>query len=99
MSDLTARLLRAETDASMARERLNFSLTALQHRLEPKRLFRETARELTDASAATARRTVATAKRYPGALAGIVAAAGLFVARHRVAALVSRKATRKRRKS
>ena len=96
MSDPVTRLARAEIDAAMAHERLNFSLAVLQQRLEPKRLARETARDLTDAGSAAAARAVDTAKRNPGAVAGVVAAAGLFLGRHRIATLLSRKATRNR---
>lgn len=91
MSDPVLHLAQAEKDASAARQRLNITLVALQDRLEPKRLARETARDLTQASGVAARRTADAARRNPGALAGVVAVAGLFLARHRIAALFRRR--------
>lgn len=84
------RLVAAEAEALAARHRLNATLEALQRRLEPRRLARETVREVTDASTVAARRGVEAAQRNPGALAGIVAVAGLFLGRHRIAALFRR---------
>lgn len=90
MSDPAARLALAEAEATAARDRLHGTLTVLQARLEPKRLARDTAKELSEAGGVAARRTADAARRNPGALAGAVALAGLFLARHRLVALVRR---------
>lgn len=96
MSDPVVRLAEAEVAAVAARERLNLTLVALQNRLEPKRLARDTVDDLREAGGVAARKAADAAGRNPGPLAGIVAVAGLFLARHRLAALVrrGRKATR-----
>lgn len=86
MTDPVQRLATAETQAAAARERLSATLTALQERLNPKRLAREAADDMVDARSVAA----ASASRHPGALAGLVAVAGLFLARHRIAALFGR---------
>ena len=84
-------LLAAEAEAVAARARLNATLQRVQARLEPRRLARETVRDVTDASSVAAQRGVAAARGNPGALAGAVAIAGLFLGRHRIAALFRRK--------
>lgn len=96
MTDPVARLAIAEADEAAARRRLQSTLAALQERLAPGRLARDTKRDLSGAGQAAARRTADTARRYPGALAGLVALGGLFLARHRIVALLRRpaKATR-----
>ena len=91
MSDPVSRLAAAEAQAALARERLHFSLGALQARLEPKRLAREARRGLSDAGLAATQRTADAARRNPGALAGLVAVAGLFLGRHRIAGLFRRR--------
>ena len=91
MTDPVVRLVKAEADAAVARQRLHATLTVLQDRLEPKRLARETARDLSQAGGIAARRTADAAFRNPGALAGMVAVAGLFLARHRITSLFRRK--------
>jgi hypothetical protein len=91
-------LLAAEAEANAARARLHATVEAIQTRLEPRRLARETMREVTDVGGLAAirgveaaQRGVVAAQRNPGALAGIVALAGLFLGRHRIAALFRRK--------
>lgn len=84
-------LVAAEAEALATRTRLNATLETLQARLEPRRLARETVRDVTDAGSAAARRSVKVAQRNPGALAGMVAVAGLFLGRHRIAALFRRR--------
>ena len=88
MSDPVIRLAEAEAAAVMARERLHITMTALQARLEPKRLARDTVADLREAGDVAASRAADAAGRNPGPLAGLVAVAGLFLARHRIVALV-----------
>ena len=85
MTDPVQRLATAEANATAARERFSATMADIQDRLNPKRLAREAASDMADAG------SVATesVSRHPGALAGIVALAGLFLARHRVFALLS----------
>lgn len=90
MTDPVARLAQAEVAAAAARARLNASLAILQQRLEPKRLVRDARRELVEARGVATRRTVAAVRANPTTLAGAVAVAGLFVARHRIVALFRR---------
>lgn len=95
MMDPVQRLAAAEANALAARQRLSRTLTALQERLNPKRLAREAAHDVVDAGTVAADN----ARRHPGALAGAVAVAGLFLARHRVTTLLTgrpRRATRAR---
>lgn len=97
MSDAVTRLAAAEIEAGAARERLSGTLATLQERLAPRRLAREARREIVDAGGVAAQRTAAAVRRRPGGLAGAVALAGLFLARHRIVSLLSRpkrKATR-----
>lgn len=83
MSDTVHRLAEAELRAASARARLSTTLAAVQERIEPKRLARDTFREVTEAGTSA----FDSAKRNPGSLAGVVATAGLYLARHRIAAL------------
>lgn len=85
------RLVEAEAQAVAAREQLTATLNQLQERLNPKLLAERAAREAADAGSKAARVGVETARRNPGAVAGLSAAAGLFLARHRIADLFSRK--------
>lgn len=91
MTDPYQRLADAEARATAARERLTTSVGDLQERLKPATLARTAARDLADASAEVATKGAETVRRNPAIVAGIVAAAGLFLARHRVAGLVHRK--------
>ena len=91
MSDPVTRLASAEAAATLAREHLHVTLGALQARLEPKRLARNAASEMTVAGRAAAQRGVRAARGNPGALAGVVAVTGLFLARHRIASLFRRR--------
>jgi len=86
MIDPVERLAAAEVNAAAARERLSGTLATLQQRLNPKRLAREAANDVANAGSLAAD----SAGRYPGALAGVVALAGLFLARHRIAYLFGR---------
>lgn len=80
MTDPATRLLAAEADAALARERLSNTVGQLQDRLDPHLL----AREAQAAGAAAGRAAVEGARRNPGAVAGAVATVGLFIARHRL---------------
>lgn len=84
-------LLAAEAEAAVARQRLATTIEAIQIRLEPRRLARETVREVTDAGTVAAQRGIDAAQRNPRAFAGVVALAGLFLARHRIAGLFRRR--------
>ena len=84
MTDPVQRLAAAEANAAIARERLTNTLAVLQERVNPKRLARDAAGDVADAGSVA----VQSASRHPGALAGLVAAAGLFLARHRIVRLV-----------
>jgi hypothetical protein len=86
MIDPVTRLAAAEANATAARERLSATVTELQQRLNPRRLAREAVSDMADAGSLAAD----SAGRNPGALAGAVAIAGLFLARHRVAHLFGR---------
>ncbi|WP_242095616.1 DUF3618 domain-containing protein [Sphingomonas sp. CROZ-RG-20F-R02-07] len=86
------RLIAAEAEAAATRAKFNATLEAVQARLEPRRLARETMREVGDAGGVAAQRGIEVAQRNPGALAGAVAVAGLFLGRHRIAGLFRRKA-------
>jgi hypothetical protein len=91
MTAVVTRLAEAEAQAIVARERFARSAAALQERLEPRRLARDAAREMRQAGEDAARRTADGARRNPRALAGVVAVAGLFLARHRIASLFRRR--------
>lgn len=84
-------LIAAEAEAAATRARFDATLEAVQQRLEPRRVAREAVRDVTDAGGVVAHRGVEVARRNPGALAGAVAVAGLFLGRHRIAALFRRK--------
>lgn len=88
MTDPVNRLVAAEIEATLARERLSSTLAVLQARLAPKRLARRAVDEVTDAGTTAAKVGVATARRNPAALAGLAGIVGLFLARHRLAGLV-----------
>lgn len=94
MSDPVTRLAEAEAKAAAARARLSVTMSALQDRLEPRRLAQEARRGLADAGNVAAEQARDAVRQRPGALAGVVAVAGLFLARHRIAGLFhKRKAT------
>lgn len=88
--DPATRLALAEAEAAIARERVSRTLGKLQARLNPRVLARQAAREVTDKGGAAAQAGIDTARRNPGVLAGGTALAGLFLARHRIAALFRR---------
>ena len=80
----------AEARARAARADLIATLGIIQERLTARSLMRQAA----DAGQEAARKGADAARRNPGALAGAVAVAGLFLARHRVAALFRRNKSR-----
>lgn len=82
MTDPATRLLAAEADAALARERLSTTVGQLQARLDPQLLARDAQAVGTAAGLAA----IDGARRNPGAVAGAVAAIGLFLARHRIGA-------------
>lgn len=87
MSDDPAAAIRdAQRREVEARARLTASLQLLQARLKPKSLARRAQLRLTDAAGSGAQR----ARRNPLPVIGAVAAAGLFLARHRIARLFRR---------
>lgn len=88
MTDPAARLVQAELEATVARERLSSTLALLQARLHPRRLARKAIREVADKGSVAAAAGVDGARRNPAAVAGVTALAGLFFARHRIADLV-----------
>ena len=91
MTDPAADIAAAERRAAQARERLSGSLQLLQARLKPRTLARDAAQSAAAAGQNAARAGVDVARHHPGPVAGAVAAAGLFLARHRIAALFRRR--------
>ena len=91
MIEPALRVALAERDVAAARARLAKTAAQLQVRLEPRRLAVEARAGLTDARDAAVGRAQAAARRRPGALAGVVALAGLFLARRRIAAMLRRR--------
>ena len=87
MTDHARQIAQAEAEAALARQRLTTTLSTIQARLDPRSRAREVAADLSE----RARDGVETARQHPGALAGSVAAIGLFLARHRIATLFRRK--------
>lgn len=88
--DPALRLTEAEAEVAAARERLSTTLGKLQVRLNPRTLAMQAARDVADKGGAAAQASINTAVRNPGAVAGVTAAAGLFLARHRIASLFRR---------
>ena len=80
MTTPAARLHAAEADAAAARERLSGTVAAIQERLDPAVL----ADEAKAAGTAATLAAVDGARRNPAAIAGLVGALGLFLARHRI---------------
>lgn len=79
----------AERREAEARARLTASLQLLKARLTPKALARDARLRLTDAASSGA----VVAKRNPLPIIGAGVAAGLFLARHRIAGLFRRRRT------
>lgn len=87
MTDAASDIRIAEQREVEARERLTVSLQLLQARLTPKALARDARLRLTDAASNGAD----AARRNPLPVIGAGIAAGLFLARHRIAGLFRRK--------
>lgn len=77
----------AEAQAKLARDRLSATIAELQDRLNPRTLALGAARDAQEAGERAARVGADTVRRNPGTATGLVALAGLFLARHRIAAL------------
>ncbi|MET4896052.1 phosphatase [Sphingomonadaceae bacterium jetA1] len=77
----------AELRAAEARERLNRTVGRLQARLEPQAI----ASQAREAGLSAARSGVQIARSNPAAVAGGIAAIGLFLNRRRIARLFTRK--------
>ena len=77
----------AQARAHAARADLVATLGILQERLTARALMRQAA----DAGQSAARKGADAARRHPAALAGAVAAAGLLLGRHRIAAAFRRR--------
>lgn len=85
-TDPAARLVDADREAALARQRLSGTVAALQAKLDPSRFANRTLREVQvvgDVSAAIA-------KQNRGVIAGAVAAIGLFLLRRPLMRLFSR---------
>ena len=82
---------RAEAEVEHARARASATLNRLQDRLNPRVLARRAALEAQDAGEKAARFGADALRRNPATCASIVAAAGLFLARHRIAKLFRRR--------
>jgi NADP-dependent 3-hydroxy acid dehydrogenase YdfG len=90
MPDADQRLLAAEAAALAQRARAKESLAALKAKLNPRRVAKQALVDATVASESAAIASARTARRYPGPIAGLVAVAGLYLARHRIAQLFGR---------
>lgn len=89
--DPLARLVDAELEAAVARQRLSATLARLQVKLNPKTLARQAMVEVTDKGGAAAQAGIETARRNPAAVAGVVALAGAVLARRRLFGLFRRR--------
>jgi hypothetical protein len=88
--DPADRVRSARANVAIKREQTAATLDLLKKRLNPRRLARQALVDATVAGESAAIAGAETARRYPGTLSGLVALAGLFLARHRIAALFSR---------
>lgn len=89
--DPAADIKAAERRAEAAKARLADDMHRLQAKLSPKTLARDVARTASDKGQTYARAGMDAAKNNPAPVAGAVAATGLFLLRHRIAALFRRK--------
>lgn len=87
MTDPVQHLAAAETRVSLAHERLSHTIAQLQARLDPRERAHRAAREARVAGETAA----GIAKEKPQIVVGVAAAATLFLARHRIAALFRRR--------
>lgn len=91
MTDPFQHLAAAETRAALAHERLSHTIAQLQARLDPRERAHRAAREARIVGE-TAAAVVKEQPRIVVGAAGVAAAATLFLARHRIAALFRRSA-------
>jgi len=89
--DPVARLVDAELEAAVARQRLAATLAKLQIRLNPKTLARQAMIDVTDKGGAAVQAGIETTRRNPAAVAGVAALAGALLARRRILRLFSRR--------
>jgi len=90
------RLTDAEREAALARNRVTDTLAVLQHRLDPRKVARETMRDASDRGTALAQASVDTARRHPGALTGVAAGLAAFVIGRPIVRLIrNRRETRR----
>lgn len=82
----TAALARADADA--ARVRLEITLSELKSKLRPQSLAESAVESVKTSTTTLALRSVDTARERPALAAAIAGAIGLFVARHRIGAMI-----------
>ncbi|SEN19991.1 Protein of unknown function [Sphingomonas gellani] len=90
-TDPAQRIADAEQQAALAKHRLGQTVSALQVKLNPRRLAQQAMRDAADRGGAAAMTGAEAVRRNPGAAAGVAAAAVLFLARHKVARLFRRR--------
>lgn len=88
MTDTVLHLAAAEVRVALAHERLSHTIALLQARLDPRERAHRAARE----AKVVGETAAAVVKDKPQIVAGVAAAATLFLARHRIAALFRRSA-------
>lgn len=82
-------VIAARARAAAARARLSGTIDTLQTRLSPRALARDTVDSIADSSERALRNGADTVRRNPGLAAGVVALAGLWLARDRVKAMAA----------
>ena len=87
MTETSPQLIAAQMAVTKRRARMRETVAALKYQVSPKRVARKMLVDATVAGEAAAVAGAEKVRRYPGALAGLVAVAGLFLARHRIADL------------
>lgn len=77
--DPAARLVDADREATLARERLSHTVSTLQARLSPRKLARDAAREAGAKGDVAKEAVVGAARGNPGAIAGALAGIVIFL--------------------
>ena len=90
MTDMSPAVLSARAEVAFRRERVAATLNAMKLRADPRRIAKQALVDATIKGETAAIAGAQTARQYPGAFAGLVAVAGLFLARHRIAHLLGR---------
>ncbi|MDE0877710.1 MAG: phosphatase [Sphingomonas bacterium] len=90
MTKASPKLAAAQLAVVEHRERTRQTLALLKNKVNPKRVARQALVEATVAGESVAIAGAKTVQRYPVTLAGLVAVAGLFLARHRIGELFHR---------